>query len=102
MFDRFIFYGIIKNVETKTVATDTVTKDGKNPTLSEPSLLQTAYFLFESICISMYRLKNRKQAAQPVKIKILSPASVNHYLRHIRAFLYWCMEQGFPCAFRKK
>jgi len=32
----------------------------------------------------------------------LSPASVNHYLRHVRAFLYWCMEHKYLSEFAIK
>lgn len=33
---------------------------------------------------------------------IVSPTSVNHYLRDIRAFLYWAMQRGYVAAFKIK
>ena len=29
------------------------------------------------------------------KLRDLAPASINHYLRDIRAWLYWCMEMEY-------
>lgn len=37
-----------------------------------------------------------------IKREKMKPVTLNHYLRHIRAFLYWCMDQGFVPEFKIK
>ena len=37
-----------------------------------------------------------------LRMKGLSVGSINHYLRSVKTFLYWCMEQGFVAPFKIK